>query len=65
MAYHKLDNVEYFSYLSNMMTNDARCTCEIKFSIALGKAAFNKKKAVCIGKLNLNLTFILLMWNIW
>jgi hypothetical protein len=27
-----------------MITNDARCTCEIKSRIAMAKAAFNQKK---------------------
>jgi hypothetical protein len=37
-----------------MITNDARSTCEIKFSITVAKAAFNKKKAVFASKLGLN-----------
>ena len=37
------ENVEYFNNLRSMITNDARCTREIKFRIARGKAAFNKK----------------------
>jgi hypothetical protein len=35
-----------------MITNDARCTHEIKFRISMVKAAFNKKKAVFISKLD-------------
>ena len=27
-----------------MLTDDGRCTCEIKSKIAMAKAAFNKKK---------------------
>jgi len=38
------ENVEYFKYLGSMITNDARCTCEIKSKIAMAKDAFNKKK---------------------
>jgi hypothetical protein len=38
-----------------MITNDARCTREIKFRIALAKVAFNKKKALFTSKLDLNL----------
>jgi len=37
------ENVEYFNYLGSMITNAARCTCEIKSRIAMAKAAFNKK----------------------
>jgi hypothetical protein len=40
----QLENVEYFSYLGSMITNDARCTREIKSRIALAKAAFNKRR---------------------
>ena len=36
----QLDNVAYFSYLISMLTN---CAHEIKFSIFMAKAAFNKK----------------------
>jgi hypothetical protein len=40
----QLENVEYFNYLGSMITNDARCTREIKSRIAVAKTAFNKKK---------------------
>ena len=36
----KPENVEYFNYVCSMITNDARCTCEIKSRIAMTKAAF-------------------------
>jgi hypothetical protein len=51
----QLEDVEYFNYLDSMITNDARCTREIKFRIAIAKAAFNKKKNLCTSKLDLNL----------
>jgi hypothetical protein len=35
-----------------MLTNDVRCTCEIKSRIAMAKAAFNKKRALIAGKLD-------------
>jgi hypothetical protein len=38
----KLENVEYFSYLCSMITNDARCTRDIKSRIVTAKAAFYK-----------------------
>jgi hypothetical protein len=34
-------NVKYFKYLGSMLTDDCKCTCEIKFRIAIAKAAFN------------------------
>jgi hypothetical protein len=42
-------------YLGSMLTNDGRCTCEIKSRIAMAKAAFNKKKTLFTRKLDLNL----------
>jgi hypothetical protein len=45
MIYQKqLENVEYFKYLGGLITDDARCTLEIKAKIVLAKLAFNKKK---------------------
>jgi hypothetical protein len=38
----QLQNVEYFNYLGSMITNDARCTHEIKSMTAMAKAVFNK-----------------------
>jgi hypothetical protein len=32
----QLDNVESFKYLGSILTNDRRCTCEIKRRIAYG-----------------------------
>jgi hypothetical protein len=37
------ENVKYFNYLRSTITNYARCTWEIKYRIAMSKAAFNKK----------------------
>jgi len=34
------ENVKYFNYVCSMITNDKRCTCEIKSRIAITKAAF-------------------------
>ena len=38
-----LDNVEYLIYLGSKITNDAKCTREIKSRIVMVKAAFNGK----------------------
>jgi hypothetical protein len=35
-----------------MFTNDGRCTCAIKSSIAVAKAAFNKKRALFTSTLD-------------
>jgi hypothetical protein len=62
----QLDNVEYFNYLVSMITNDARCTCEIKSRIAMAKAAFKKKKKTLFtSKLDLNLRKKLVKCYIW
>jgi len=42
--------VEYFNYLGNTITNDARCISEIKLRIALAKGTFNKKKVLFTSK---------------
>jgi hypothetical protein len=44
--------VEYFT---DLITNDARCTREIKSRIATGKRTFNRKKTHLTSKLDLNL----------
>jgi hypothetical protein len=46
--------VEYFNYLGDLITNDARYTGENKCRIYMERAEF-KKKSLFINKLNLNL----------
>jgi hypothetical protein len=38
-----------------MLKNYGRCTGEMKSRIAMARAAFNKKRAVCTGKMGLGL----------
>jgi hypothetical protein len=57
--------VEYFNYLSSTITNDARCTREIKSRIAKAKAAFNMKRNLFTSKLDLNLRKKLVKCYIW
>jgi hypothetical protein len=52
---NQLENLESFKYLGSMLTNDGRCTCEIKSRIAMAKAAFNKKRALFTNTLDLEL----------
>ena len=47
--------MKYFNYLGSMITNDARCTCDIKSRIAMTNEAFYKKKVSFASKLDLNL----------
>jgi putative IMPACT (imprinted ancient) family translation regulator len=61
----QLQNLEHFNYLSNIITNDARYTGEIKSTIAIEKAAFNRKKALFTSKLDLDLRKKLIKCYIW
>jgi len=63
----QLENVESFKYLGSILTNDGRCTCEIECSIAMAKAkaAFNKKRALFTGTLDLELRKKLVKCYIW
>jgi hypothetical protein len=60
----QLENVEYLSYLGSIITNDARCTSEIKSRIAMAKAAFINKTLFTI-KQDLNLRTKLVKCYIW
>ena len=51
----QLENVESFKYLGSMLTNDGRCTCEIKSRIAMAKVACNKERALFTSTLDLEL----------
>ena len=51
----QLQNVEPFKYLGSILTNDGKCTCEIKSRIAMKKAAFDKKRALFTSTLDLKL----------
>ena len=60
----QLEIVECFKYLCSELTNDGRCTCEIKSRIAMAIAAFNKK-SLFTSTFNLNLRKKLVKWYIW
>ena len=60
----QLENVEYFNYVSSMITNDGRCTREIKYRIAMAKATFNRK-IIFTSKLGLNLRKKPVKCHIW
>ena len=59
------ENVKCFKYLGSMLTDDGRCTCEIKSRIVMAKAAFNKKKDLFTSKLDLNLRKKLVKCYVW
>ena len=58
----QLENVEYFKYLGNILTNDGRCTGEIKCRISM---AFNKKRALFTSTLESELRKKLVKCYIW
>jgi hypothetical protein len=57
--------VESFKYFGIRLTNDGRCTCEIKSRIAMAKDAFNKNRALFTGKMDLELRKKLVKCYIW
>jgi len=61
----QLENVESFKYLGSILTNDGRCTCEIKCRTAVAKAAFNKKRGLFTSALDLELRKKLVKCYIW
>jgi len=61
----QLENVETFKYFGSILTNDGRCTCEIKCRTAMAKAAFNKKRAFFTSILDLELRKMLVMCYVW
>ena len=61
----QLENMESFKYLGSILTNDERCTCEIKCRIAMAKAAFNKKRTLFTSTLDLELRKKLMKCYVW
>ena len=57
----KLENVESFKHLGRILTNDGRCTCEIKCRIA----AFNKERALFTSTLDFELRKNVVKCYIW
>jgi hypothetical protein len=61
----QLENVESFKYLGSDLTNNGRCTCEIKCRNAMTKAAFNKKRTLFTSTLDLELRTKLVKCYVW
>jgi hypothetical protein len=61
----QLENVGSFKYFGSILSNDGRCTCEIRRRIAMAKAAFNKKRTLFTGTLDLELMKMLVKCYIW
>ena len=51
----EIEQVQQFRYLGSVLTEDGRCEQEIRTRIAKAKAAFNEKKTLLEGKLQLTL----------
>ena len=49
----------------SILTNEGRCTFEIKCRIAMAKAAFNKKRTLFTSTLDLELRKKLVKWYVW
>ena len=60
-----LEEVNSFQYLGSILTNDGRCSKEIRTRIAMGKAAFEKERRLLTGNLNLKLKKRLVKSLIW
>ena len=61
----QLENIESSKNLGSILTNDGRCTCEIKCRISMAKDAVNKKKALFTSTLDLELRKKLVKCYIW
>jgi hypothetical protein len=61
----QLEDVGSFKYLCSILTNDGRCTCEMKYRIAMAKAALNKKRTLFTSTLGLELRKKLVKCYIW
>jgi hypothetical protein len=61
----QIQNVESFKYLGSILTNDGRCTCEIKCRIAMAKVALNKKGTLFTNTLDLELRKKLVKCYVW
>jgi len=57
--------VEFFKYFGSILTNDGKCTCEIKCRIATSKAAFNKKRTLFTSTMDLEFRKKLVKCYIW
>jgi len=51
--------------LGSTITNDARCTHEIKSTISMANETFNKKKTLLTSRLDLNLRKKLVNCYVW
>ena len=57
--------MEYFKCVGSMITNDARCTHEIKATIFMANETFNKTKTLHTSRMDLNLMNKLINCYVW
>lgn len=62
---HRVEQVESFKYLGCLLTEDMRCTKEIKVRIAMAKEAFSKHRQLLCSKLDLKLRKRLAKCFVW
>ena len=55
IAQNQMQNVEYFICLGTMITNDARCTREITYRIAMAKAGIQQEEDSFLQQIGLNM----------
>jgi hypothetical protein len=60
-----IEQVQEFCYLGSLITEDARCSKEIRRRIAIAKEAFYKRKELMQSKLKLNLKKRMVKTLIW
>ena len=61
----RLEQFDYFKYLGSTITNNGECTNDIRTRIALAKAAFNSRRSLLTGKLDLKLKKKLVKCYVW
>jgi len=61
----ELEQVDYFKYLGSILTRDGECTKEIRARIAQAKVAFNRKRTLMTGNLDLKLRKKLVKCFVW
>lgn len=62
---HRLQQVDRFRYLGSLITADGRSCEEIKARIAMGKVAFEEKRRVLTGNLDLELRKRMMKCFVW
>ena len=62
---HRVEQVQQFKYLGALITEDGRCTKEIKCRIAMAKQAFTRRKKILCSKMSIALRSRLVKTLVW